>query len=241
MEYLSAIGPLLILIVFGGGLVIVAYLAIDDMLTRGVSWKAGSFSATLASVTDRLKALPPGPAIVAAAVLAGAVVVYMAAGNLERAPGAPEAAVADSAAPAAEASAPAPAPAPAPAAQAAPPAAAPAPAAAQPAAPAPVPAPAAAAAPPPAAPAPDQKAQAERKSSAMASMSANGAVRMLTSSSCASDGCPLACGADEILASAYCISGGAARLADQLQVKDGVVTAKCSPSANSISLACARK
>ncbi|WP_322515804.1 hypothetical protein SR870_22985 [Rhodopseudomonas palustris] len=223
MEYLSAIGPLLILIFFGGGFVIVAYLAIDDMRTRGVSWQAGSFSASLASVTDRLKAVPPGPAIVAAAILAGAVVVYMAAGSFARAPSAPQAAASETAAPDS-----------APATQAAAPAT-PAPAAA------PAPAPATAAAAPPAAPAPDRKAAGEPASSAMASMSANGAVRMLTSSSCASNGCPLACGADEVLASAYCINGAAARLADQLQVKDGVVTAKCSPTASSISLACARK
>jgi hypothetical protein len=214
MEYLSAIGPLLILMVFGGGLVIVAYLAIDDMRTRGISWKAGSFSATMASVTARLQALPPGPAIVAAAVLAGAVVIYMAGGSFGPAPGASSAVVSESAtpdsAPAAETAAPAPAPA----------------------------ALAAAAA---ATPAPARKPSADPSSNSMASMSANGAVRTLTSSSCASNGCPLSCGADEILASAYCISGGGARLADQLQVKDGIVTAKCSPSASSISLACARK
>ncbi|ABD05937.1 conserved hypothetical protein [Rhodopseudomonas palustris HaA2] len=222
MEYLSAIGPLLILMVFGGGLVIVAYLAIDDMRTRGMSWKAGSFSATMASVTTGMRAVPPGPAIVAVAVLAGAVIVYMAAGNFGPAPGTPSAAISDSAtpdsAPAAEASAPAPAPAAAPAvttAAATPPVAKPAPAA--------------------------PKASADPGTNSMASMSANGAVRMLTSSSCASNGCPLSCEADEILASAYCIGSGTARLADQLQVKDGIVTAKCSPSASSITLACARK
>ncbi|WP_054165196.1 hypothetical protein [Rhodopseudomonas sp. AAP120] len=206
MEYLSAIGPLLILIFFGGGLVIVAYLAFDDMRTRGLSWSGGSFSATVTSMTERLKGLPAGPAIVGAAIVVGALVVYVAAGSMERAPVA-TAAVEDSAPPA-EAT-------PAPAAIAA------APAAEKPAV--------APAAPSPAA------------NNAMASMATPGAVRTVTSSSCASNGCPVSCGADEVLASAYCISGGAARLTDQLQVKDGVVTARCSPAASSISVACARK
>ncbi|MCP9627388.1 hypothetical protein NML43_09845 [Rhodopseudomonas palustris] len=206
MEYLSAIGPLLILIFFGGGLVIVAYLAFDDMRTRGLSWSGGSFSATVTSMTERLKGLPAGPAIVGAAIVLGALVVYVAAGSMERAPVA-TATVEDSAPPA-EAT-------PAPAAIAA-----------TPAAEKPVVAPAA---PSPAA------------NNAMASMATPGAVRTVTSSSCASNGCPVSCGADEVLASAYCISGGAARLTDQLQVKDGVVTARCSPGASSISVACARK
>jgi hypothetical protein len=206
MEYLSAIGPLLILIFFGGGLVIVAYLAFDDMRTRGLSWSGGSFSATMTSMTERLKGLPAGPAIVGAAIVVGALVVYVAAGSMERAPVA-TAAVEDSAPPA----------------EATP---APASIAAAPAAEKPVVAPAA---PSPAA------------NNAMASMATPGAVRTVTSSSCASNGCPVSCGADEVLASAYCISGGAARLTDQLQVKDGVVTARCSPGASSISVACARK
>jgi len=216
MEYLSAIGPLLILILFGGGLVIVAYLAIDDMRIRGVSWNAGSLSATVTSAVNRLKALPIETAIVTTAVLAGAIVVYMAAGSFGPAPTTTEAAASAS-----EAAAPAAAPEPAKEA-------------------AKEPAKAAAAAPPPAAPAP--KPAAEQASNAMASMSAaNGAVRTVTASNCASTGCPVTCGADEVLASAYCISGGTARLTDQLQVKDGVVTAKCSPNASSISVACARK
>lgn len=206
MEYLSAIGPLLILIFFGGGLVIVAYLAFDDMRTRGLSWSGGSFSATMTSMTERLKGLPAGPAIVGAAIVVGALVVYVAAGSMERAPVA-TATVEDSAPPA----------------EATP---APASIAAAPAAEKPVVAPAA---PSPAA------------NNAMASMATPGAVRTVTSSSCASNGCPVSCGADEVLASAYCISGGAARLTDQLQVKDGVVTARCSPGASSISIACARK
>lgn len=206
MEYLSAIGPLLILIFLGGGLVIVAYLAFDDMRTRGLSWSGGSFSANVTSMTERLKGLPAGPAIVGAAIVVGALVVYVAAGSMERAPVA-TAAVEDSAPPA-EAT-------PAPAAIAA------APAAEKPAVAPATPSPAA--------------------NNAMASMATPGAVRTVTSSSCASNGCPVSCGADEVLASAYCISGGAARLTDQLQVKDGVVTARCSPGASSISVACARK
>lgn len=208
MEYLSAIGPLLILIFFGGGLVIVAYLAFDDMRARGLSWSAGSFSATMTSMTERLKSLPAGPAIVGAAVVVGALVVYVAAGSMDHAP--VETTAVEDSAPAEAAPAPA--------------AVAGAPAAKKPAAsPAPTAAPSSAA------------------TNAMASMATPGAVRTVTSSSCASNGCPVSCSADETLASAYCITGGTARLTDQLQVKDGVTTARCSPSAASISVACARK
>lgn len=204
MEYLSAIGTLLILLVFGGGLVIVAYLTFDDMRARGLSWSAGSFQATVNSWTERLKAMPAGPAVVGAAVIAGAMVVYAASGNFERPPVA-TATVEDSAtdsAPVATGAAETPT---APAASAAP------------------------------------AAPTTATANAMASMATPGAVRTVTSSSCASNGCPVSCGADETLASAYCISGGAARLTDQLQVKDGVVTARCSPGASSITVACARK
>lgn len=209
MEYLSAIGTLLIVLFFGGGLVIVAYLTFDDMRARTFSWKAGTFSETVTSVTDRLKALPAGPSIVAAAVLAGAILVYSAAGSFEPAP-APTAVATEDSTPAAT-TAPPPAPAPEKTAAA------------------------------PAQPAPAAPAPSKGSSNAMASMATPGAVRTVTSSSCSTDGCPVSCNADEILGSAYCISGGAARLSDQLQVKDGVVTAKCSPGASSISVSCARK
>jgi hypothetical protein len=213
MEYLSAIGPVLILMLFGGGIVIVAYLAFDDMRTRGTSFSAASFNLSLTSVIERLKALPITTAIMAGAVVLAGLFIYLVAdsGYYARPPAAPEA-TASEPAPAAETT-PAAAPAAkAPAAKAAAPAAAPAPPAAkQTAAPAP------------------------------AATTAIAAVRTVTSTSCASNGCPVSCAADEILTSAYCVGGGDARLADQLQVKDGVVTAKCSPSDSSIKVACARK
>ncbi|MBB1093504.1 hypothetical protein HUU61_19720 [Rhodopseudomonas palustris] len=207
MEYLSAIGPLLILMFFGGGLVIVAYLAFDDMRLRGVSWKAGSLSATVTSVTDRLKTVPIGSVIVAGVVLAGVIVIYVAAGSFQNTRGAAETATQES----------------------------------TPAEAAPAPATTAAATPAPAASAPAQPAAARPATNALASVASPGVVRTVTSASCASNGCPVSCGPDEVLASAYCVIGGAARLADQLQVKDGVMTAKCSASASSISVACARK
>ncbi|MCG6204848.1 hypothetical protein LPW26_09385 [Rhodopseudomonas sp. HC1] len=213
MEYLSAIGTLLIVMIFGGGLVIVAYLAFDDMRARGLSWNGGSFPVSMTSLTERLKGVPAGPAIVAAAIVVGAFVVYTAAGSMDRAP-APAVTAEESAAPA-EAAAPTAAPTAANVAAA--------PAAEKPAA------------------APVAAAPSQGAANAMASMATPGAVRTVTSSSCSSDGCPVSCSAEETLASAYCISGGAARLADQLQVKDGAVTARCSPSASSISVACARK
>lgn len=213
MEYLSAIGTLLILIIVGGGLVIVAYLVFDDMRARGLSLNSGSFPVTMTSLTDRLKALPAGPAVVGAAILVGALVVYVAAGSMERT-AAPPVATEESAAPAEATPAPTSAAAtPSPQTQTQIPAAAAAPA--------------------------DPPSQAA--SNAMASIATPGAVRTVTASSCASNGCPVSCNADETLASAYCISGGAARLADQLQFKDGAMTARCSPSASSITVACARK
>lgn len=51
----------------------------------------------------------------------------------------------------------------------------------------------------------------------------------------------MTCATNETLTSAYCVNGGAAKLSDQLTVKDGSVTAKCSPSASAIKVACARK
>lgn len=193
MEYLSAIAPLLILMLFGGGIVIVAYLAFDDMRTRGSKLKkAPSFSEYLMALIARIRALPTGTLIVAGAAFAGLAFVYLvAASGYYAAPPAPPAAVSESS----DSSAPAPA----------------APAAKTAAAP------------------------------AAAVGAAEAAVRTVTSATCAADGCPVTCGPQEILTSAYCVSGGVARLTDQLQVKDGVVTAKCSSAASSIKVACARK
>jgi hypothetical protein len=193
MEYLSAIGPLLILMFFGGGLVIVAYLTFDDMRTRGTSFNAASFSASITSTIERIKALPLTTLIMVGAVVLATLFVFLVvqSGYYAR-PAAPEAA------PATENSAP-------PTAQ---PATAPTPKSAH---------------------------------KAAAPAAAEAAVRTVTSSSCASDGCPVSCASNEILTSAYCVSSGTARLTDQLAVKDGVVTARCSPSASSIKVACAHK
>lgn len=209
MEYLSALGPLLILMLFGGGFVIAAYLTFDDMRSRGGSFDTASFVTAIRSTVDRVRALPTTTLIMIGAVVVAALFVYLvsASGYYAR-----PAAVETSAAPAAVETAATPAPeAAAPAAKAAP------------------------------APAPATKVPAADKQAAAAAPAAIAAVRNVTSTSCASDGCPVTCAANETLTSAYCVNGGAAKLADQLTVKDGSVTAKCSPSASAIKVACARK
>ncbi|MGP9812879.1 hypothetical protein ACTZWT_15330 [Rhodopseudomonas sp. NSM] len=65
-------------------------------------------------------------------------------------------------------------------------------------------------------------------------------VKTLTSSSCASDGCPVACESGETLLSAICVSGSKARFADSLRVEKGALTATCSTKAGSILVYCGR-
>jgi cytoskeletal protein RodZ len=215
MEYLSALGPLLILMLFGGGLVIAAYLTFDDMRSRGGSFDTAAFVASIRNTVERIRALPTTTLIMIGAVAAAVLFIYLVSASGYYARPATEATTAS--APAIETAAPAAAPA----------ATAPEPAAK--AAPAPAPAPAA------------KTPPAADKQAAVATPTAIASVRNVTSTSCASDGCPVTCADNETLTSAYCVNGGAARLADQLTVKDGSVTAKCSPSASAIKVACARK
>lgn len=219
MEYFSALGPLLILMLFGGGFVIAAYLTFDDMRSRGGTFDAAAVTASIRNTIERVKALPTTTLIMVGAVVAAALFVYLvsASGYYAR----PAAEVTTATEPATEATAPAAA-----AATAAPePAAKAAPAAAPAASPA---------------PATKTPAAAEKQTS-IAAPTTVAAVRNVTSTSCASDGCPVTCAANETLTSAYCLNGSGAKLADQLTVKDGSVTAKCSPSASGIKVACARK
>jgi hypothetical protein len=189
MEYISALAALLIVMVFGGGLVIVAYLAFDDMRRRKVSFNSESIVAAINNLIRQLNALPTNALIMAGGVASAFVLIYLASnsGYFQSPPPAPTAAVSETAEPAA-----------APTAPAAEPAKAAAPA-------------------------------------------ASGITRTLTSSSCASNGCPVSCSADEVMTSAYCLTTGGARLSDQLQVKNGVMTASCSSSTRGITVACARK
>ncbi|RED37600.1 hypothetical protein BJ123_107174 [Rhodopseudomonas thermotolerans] len=213
MEYLSALGPLLILMLFGGGLVIAAYLTFDDMRSRGGSFDTAAFVASIRNTVERIRALPTTTLIMIGAVAAAVLFIYLVSASGYYARPATEATTAS--APAIETAAPAAAPA----------AAAPEPAAKA----APAPAPAA------------KTAPAADKQTAVAAPTTIASVRNVTSTSCASDGCPVTCADNETLTSAYCVNGGAGRLADQLTVKDGSVTAKCSPSASAIKVACARK
>jgi hypothetical protein len=63
-------------------------------------------------------------------------------------------------------------------------------------------------------------------------------IRSIVSTSCAKDGCPVACEPDETLVSAFCISRNGARLTDSLVVEKGLVRAKCAANYNSIVATC---
>jgi hypothetical protein len=65
-------------------------------------------------------------------------------------------------------------------------------------------------------------------------------LRTVTSTSCASNGCPTACDSGETFMSALCVGTGSASFAKNLQVDGGVITASCGPNAGSIVVACAR-
>jgi hypothetical protein len=68
---------------------------------------------------------------------------------------------------------------------------------------------------------------------------ANGTpIREIVSTSCAKDGCPLACEPEETLVSAFCISRTAARLTDTLVNDKGVLRARCAATASSIVVTC---
>jgi hypothetical protein len=63
-------------------------------------------------------------------------------------------------------------------------------------------------------------------------------IREIVSTSCAKDGCPLACEPDETLVSAFCISRTGARLTDILVIDNGVLRAKCAASVNRLVVTC---
>jgi hypothetical protein len=68
---------------------------------------------------------------------------------------------------------------------------------------------------------------------------ANGtAIRTIVSTTCARDGCPLACEPNETLVTAFCIGRTGARLTDNLVVDNGLLRAKCAPSVNNIVVNC---
>jgi len=65
-------------------------------------------------------------------------------------------------------------------------------------------------------------------------------VKTVTSDSCASDGCPVACETDDTLLSAFCVSGSKARFANTLKLADGKLVATCGMGASSILMYCGR-
>ncbi|MBB5049444.1 hypothetical protein HNR60_004222 [Rhodopseudomonas rhenobacensis] len=66
-------------------------------------------------------------------------------------------------------------------------------------------------------------------------------IRTLTSSTCSADGCPVSCDADETLVSAICIGATSAKFSDNLQLSNGIMTARCGSSSTSTIATCARK
>jgi hypothetical protein len=85
------------------------------------------------------------------------------------------------------------------------------------------------------------QAASDANAAATAAVASISVIRTVTSASCAADGCPVTCAPEEVLATAYCVTGKTARLTDLLQVKAGVLTAKCGPTAGSIVASCAHK
>lgn len=64
------------------------------------------------------------------------------------------------------------------------------------------------------------------------------AIRTIESTSCAKDGCPVTCQADETLVAAFCISRTGARLTDTLIVDKGLLRAQCSGGYSRIVVTC---
>ncbi|MBB5045812.1 hypothetical protein HNR60_000547 [Rhodopseudomonas rhenobacensis] len=67
------------------------------------------------------------------------------------------------------------------------------------------------------------------------------ALRTVVSTSCAKDGCPLACEPTETLVTALCVNGTGTRLTDTLLVENGQLKAKCGGGSSRIILTCAPK
>jgi len=66
-------------------------------------------------------------------------------------------------------------------------------------------------------------------------------IRTVTSESCSSNGCPTSCAPDETLLSAICVGTTSAKFSDNLQIENGVLTARCGPSTARTIATCARK
>lgn len=65
-------------------------------------------------------------------------------------------------------------------------------------------------------------------------------IKTVTSTSCASDGCPVSCADDDTLLSAFCVSGTKARFADTIKLAGGKLTATCGMGASSVLMYCGR-
>ena len=71
---------------------------------------------------------------------------------------------------------------------------------------------------------------------------AGASLRTATSTSCASNGCPLTCSADEVLVSGLCVGATGVRLSDNMQLdREGALTVRCGSTSTSLILSCAKK
>jgi hypothetical protein len=71
---------------------------------------------------------------------------------------------------------------------------------------------------------------------------AGASVRSVTATSCASNGCPLTCRADEAFVSALCVGATGVRVSDNMQLdSSGALTARCGSTSTSLILTCAKK
>jgi hypothetical protein len=85
-----------------------------------------------------------------------------------------------------------------------------------------------------------QDSDATGPSAATAAAAPASPIKTVTSNSCASDGCPVSCEADDTLLSAFCVSGSKARFADTLKLANGKLSATCGMGASSILMYCGR-
>lgn len=81
-------------------------------------------------------------------------------------------------------------------------------------------------------------AQTEAAANAQSQAPAPAIIRTIGSTTCAKDGCPVACQPDETLVSAFCIGATGARLSDTLILDKGVLRAQCASSYRSITVTC---
>lgn len=66
-------------------------------------------------------------------------------------------------------------------------------------------------------------------------------IKIVTSETCAADGCPVSCETGDNFLSAFCVSGTKARFAETLRGEAGNMTATCGMGTTSVLLYCGRQ